>query len=160
MKSEKFATARWMHRVVVVLLVAMPFMLPLLMAAANYSLFTFTFNFPADTVRKVKAQPKSAVEDETIPDSLLHPRWRIQKTAPILVEDLDSSAIDLKMPDNIRQMVDYDDSLNVYYIGSKIGDTYLNAPVVMTPEEYQKWSDFLQFQSEFGSKENHWTIQV
>ena len=88
-----------------------------------------------------KAQPVSAVDDEDIPDSLLHPRWKIQKTAPVLVEDLDSSALDLKMPDNIRQTVEYDDSLNVYYVGSKIGDTYLNAPVLMTPEEYQKWSE-------------------
>ena len=74
-------------------------------------------------------------------DSLLHPRWKIQKTAPVLVEDLDSSALDLKMPDNIRQTVEYNDSLNLYVIGSKIGDTYLNAPVIMTPEEYQKWSE-------------------
>ena len=54
-----------------------------------------------------KAQPVSAVDDEDIPDSLLHPRWKIQKIAPLLVEDLDSSALDLKMPDNIRQTVEY-----------------------------------------------------
>ena len=88
-----------------------------------------------------KAQPVSAVDDENIPDSLLHPRWKIQKTAPVVVEDLDSSALDLNMPDNIRQTVEYNDSLNIYLIGSKIGDTYLNAPVIMTPEEYQKWSE-------------------
>ena len=87
-----------------------------------------------------KAQPKSMVEDESIPDSLLHARWRIQKTAPVEVNDLDSSALDLKMPDNIRQEVEYNDSQDVYYIGSKIGDTYLNAPVLMTPEEYRAWS--------------------
>ena len=81
------------------------------------------------------------VEDETIPDSLLRARWRIQKTTPVLVEDLDSSALDLRMPDNIRQRVEYDDSANVYYVGSKIGDSYLNAPVLMTPEEYMKWSE-------------------
>ena len=80
-----------------------------------------------------KAQPKLTVEDETIPDSLLHPRWRIKKTAPVLTEDLDSAAIDLKMPENIRQEAVYDDSLNVYFVGSKIGDSYLNTPVMMTP---------------------------
>ena len=88
-----------------------------------------------------KAQPKAKVEDESIPDSLLHARWRIQHTAPVLVEDLDSSALDLRMPENIKQQVEYDDSLNVYRIGSKIGDSYLNAPVVMTPEEYMRWSE-------------------
>ena len=29
-------------------------------------------------------------------------RWRIQRTAPVMVSDLDSSALDLRMPDNIR----------------------------------------------------------
>ena len=70
----------------------------------------------------------------------LRARWRIQPTAPILVNDLDSSALDLRMPDNIRQTVEYDDSANVYYIGSKLGDSYLNAPILMTPKEYQKWT--------------------
>ena len=69
----------------------------------------------------------------------LKARYRIQKTAPVLVHDLDSSAIDLKMPPNIRQTVEYNDSLNVYYIGSKLGDSYLNAPILMTPEEYRQW---------------------
>ena len=43
----------------------------------------------------VKAQPKLEVEDETIPDSLLHARWKIQRTAPVVTEDLVSSVIDL-----------------------------------------------------------------
>ena len=45
----------------------------------------------------------------------------------------------MRRPENIKQTVVYDDSLNVYYIGSKIGDSYLNAPILMTPEEYRKW---------------------
>ena len=100
----------------------------------------------ADTTRggkpSVKAQPKIIEADlEDTPDSLVHSLWRIQKTAPVLTEDLDSSALDLRMPDNIRQEAVYDDSLNLYYIGSKMGDSYLNAPIVMTPEEYMKWSE-------------------
>ena len=110
------------------------------------SIFSWAITPPQDDKSKEKkpapkAQPVSTVDDEEIPDSLLHPRWKIQKIAPMLVEDLDSSALDLKMPDNIRQTVEYNDSLNIYFIGSKIGDTYLNAPVIMTPEEYQKWSE-------------------
>ena len=91
---------------------------------------------------ETKAQPSSkVVEDDDIPDSLLHARWRIQRTAPIEVADLDSSALDLHLPDNIRQRVEYNDSLNVYLVGSKIGDSYLNAPVLMMPDEYRKWSE-------------------
>ena len=89
----------------------------------------------------IKAQPKLEVEDETVPDSLVHSRWKIQKTAPLLVADLDSTAVDLRMPDNIKQQVEYNDSLNLYFIGSKIGDSYLNAPILMTPAEYMKWSE-------------------
>ena len=99
-----------------------------------------------------KAQPVLQVEDETIPDSLLHPRWKIQKTAPIEVADLDSSALDLHLPTNIRQQVEYDDSLNVYKIGSKLGDSYLNAPVLMTPEEYRQWSERKEREAFFRKK--------
>ncbi|MDE5948405.1 MAG: hypothetical protein K2G86_06450, partial [Prevotella sp.] len=100
-----------------------------------------------------KAQPSLMAADETIPDSLLHPRWRIQKTAPLLTEDLDTSAIDLRMPDNIKQEAVYDDSLNVYFIGSKIGDSYLNTPVMMTPEEYRSWSERRAMQEFFRKKD-------
>ena len=88
-----------------------------------------------------KAQPKAQSDDEEIPDSLLHPRWPIRKTAPVVTEDADSFAIDLKTPDNIRQGVEYNDSLGVYFIGSKIGSSYLNTPLMMTPEEYNRWSE-------------------
>ena len=100
-----------------------------------------------------KAQPKIVTADETIPDSLLNARWRIQKTAPLLTEDLDSSAIDLKMPENIKQEVEYNDSLDLYFIGSKIGDSYLNTPVMMTPEEYRKWSERKAMQQFFRKKD-------
>ncbi len=100
-----------------------------------------------------KAQPVLQVEDETIPDSLLHSRWKIQKTAPIEVADLDSSALDLHFPTNIRQQVEYDDSLNVYKIGSKLGDSYLNAPILMTPEEYRQWSERKEREAFFRKKD-------
>ena len=88
-----------------------------------------------------KAQPKLVVEDESVPDSLVHSRWRIQRTSPIVAADLDSTALDLRMPDNIRQQPVYNDSLGLYFIGSKMGDSYLNAPILMTPDEYLKWSE-------------------
>ena len=92
-------------------------------------------------VPKAQPQKQPQVEDETIPDSLLHARWRIQRTAPMEVGDLDSASIDLRMPDNISQQAEYNDSLGLYFIGSKLGDSYLNAPVLMTPEEYLKWTE-------------------
>ena len=98
-----------------------------------------------------KEQPVLAA-DEEIPDSLLHPRWKIKKTTPVYVSDLDSSAVDLRMPDNIKQQAEYDDSTGVYLIGSKIGSSYLNAPILMTPEEYQEWSRQRELRSFFRQK--------
>lgn len=99
-----------------------------------------------------KAQPKLEIEDETVPDSLVHSRWRIKRTSPVEVADLDTSALDLRMPENIRQQAEYNDSLNLYFIGSKIGDSYLNAPILMTPEEYLKWSERRGRQAFFRDK--------
>ncbi len=101
-----------------------------------------------------KAQPKSIeVEDDTVPDSLVHSRWRIQKTAPLTTSDIDSSALDLHMPENVKLEAVYNDSLNLYFIGSKMGDSYLNAPFLMTPEEYLKWSERRARQEFFRNKD-------
>ena len=100
-----------------------------------------------------KAQPTLASAEEEIPDSLLHPRWKIQKTAPMEVADLDSSALDLRFPENIKQEVVYNDSTNTYVIGSKIGDAYLNTPMVLTPEEYLQWSERRERERFFRKKD-------
>ena len=92
------------------------------------------------------------MDDDLVPDSLVHSRWKIQRTAPIDEADLDSIKLDLKMPENVKQEPVYDDSLNLYYIGSKLGDSYLNAPILMTPEEYMKWSERKERQEFFRSK--------
>ena len=99
----------------------------------------------------IMAQPIIENED-TIPDSLLHPRWKIQRTMPITLNDLNQGAADLRRPDNLKQEVVYNDTINRYVIGSKIGDSYINAPVMMTPEEYRKWSERKAMQSYFRSK--------
>ena len=85
---------------------------------------------------------------ETPPDSLT-PRWRIQPTIPLVVEDLDSSALDLQMPDNIVQTVEMDTTGSGYRIGMKIGDTFLNTPILMTTEEYMQWTERRQMQQFF-----------
>ena len=80
------------------------------------------------------AQPLLA-DDDSIPDSLLHPRWLVQRTMPITLDDLDQNAADLKRPDNLKQDVVYNDSLDRYIIGSKISNSYINAPFMMTQDE-------------------------
>lgn len=99
----------------------------------------------------IKAQP-IIEDDDSIPDSLLNARWKIQRTLPITVEDLDQNAADLKRPDNLKQEVEYNDSLDLYVIGSKMSDSYLNTPIYMTPEEYRKWSEKKAMQRYFREK--------
>ena len=92
------------------------------------------------------------LQEDTIPDSLLHPRWKIQRTTPITQDDLKRGPHDLSLPDNVKQEVEYNDTLNQYVIGSKLGDSYLNTPIIMTPDEYRKWSERRSFYSYYRSK--------
>ncbi len=64
----------------------------------------------------------------------------------------------LKTPDNIRETVEYNDSLNVYYIGQKMGDSYLNVPTLMTPEEYRQYVEKRALH-DFFHKKNEENIQ-
>ena len=105
----------------------------------------------ADKAKKITAQPILENED-SIPDSLLHPRWKVQRTTPITMGDLDQNSVDLKRPDNLKQNVLYNDTLDRYIIGSKIGNSYINAPIMMTPEEYRAWSGKKLMKQYFRSK--------
>jgi len=98
------------------------------------------------------AQPQLVV-DEDIPDSLLHPRWDVQRTQPITDDDLQSGMADLDMPRNIEQEVVYNDTLGGYLIGSKMGSGYLGAPILLTPEEFGEWCN-RQIRNDFYRKKN------
>ena len=100
-----------------------------------------------------KAKPiEVEIDEETIPDSLLHPRWKVQRTTPVTYDDLRENSTDLIRPENMRQTVEYNDSLDRYIIGYKIGKTYVMAPIMMTPEEYRKWTEKRSFADYYRSK--------
>ena len=105
-----------------------------------------------DGNKPVVLVPQVQIEEDTIPDSLLHPRWKIQRITPVTEKDLDRNATDLALPGNIRQEVVYNDTLNRYYIGSKMGDSYLSTPIAMTPDEYRAWSERKEFSRFFRAK--------
>ncbi len=108
---------------------------------------------PADTARNKKINmPEVEIDEEEIPDSLLHPRWPVQRTTPITFGDLDQGSYDLQRPENMKQTVEYNDTLGMYIIGNKIGGTYVEAPIMMTPEEYRKWSEKRSFSDYYRSK--------
>ena len=92
------------------------------------------------------------IEDDSIPDSLLHPRWKVQRTVPITADDARKRTADLSMPDNIKQEVVYNDTLNRYFLGSRLGGGYLSTPLMMTPAEYKKWSERQEMNAFFRNK--------
>ena len=107
---------------------------------------------PADTVQKRR------------------PRFSVRKTGTENQDELKTKSADLKEPDNLKTDVIYDEKDNTYTVGTVLdkpttgrsgtnpgtnttgsngasatmtigqATSYLNAPLLMTPEEYQKWS--------------------
>ena len=102
--------------------------------------------------KSVSAQPFK-VEDDTIPDSLLNTRWKIQLTQPYSLSDLYQSPLDLQRPDNMKYEVVYNDTLNRFVIGNRMGNTWLSAPIMLTPEEYNSWTEMNE-RSAFFRKKN------
>ena len=100
---------------------------------------------------EVKEQP-ILEEEEEIPDSLLHPRWAVQRTVPITEDDLQQGSADLKRPENLSQQVVYNDTLDRYVFGNKIAGTYVYSPIMMTYDEYFKWSEQQAMREFFRSK--------
>ena len=99
----------------------------------------------------IQAQPE--LEDEAaIPDSLLNPRWKIQRTTAITDDDLNQGAADLKRPDNLEQKVEYNDTLDRYVFGQKMGGTWLYTPTMMSPAEYLNWSTKQKMKEFFRTK--------
>ncbi|MBR2250632.1 MAG: cell surface protein SprA, partial [Prevotella sp.] len=108
---------------------------------------------PDDTTKNRRVVMKDVeIEEEEIPDSLLHPRWPVQKTTPVEHSDLGQGSYDLQRPENMKQTVEYNDTLDRYVIGNKVGGTWVAAPIMMTPEEYRQWSEKRSFADFYRSK--------
>ncbi len=100
----------------------------------------------------IKAQPILEDEDAEIPDSLLNTRWKIQRTQPLTDDDLSQGTADLVRPENMKQTVEYNDTIERYIIGNKVAGTYVFAPTMMTFDEYFKWSEKKAIYEFFRSK--------
>ena len=114
----------------------------LLLSSAVVGAPAWSSLLPADTTKTKKPDlPDVIIDEEEIPDSLLHPRWKIQRTTPITFDDLQQGTTDLQRPENMQQTVEYNDSIDRYVVGYKIGGTYVGTPIMMTPDEYRVWSE-------------------
>ena len=104
--------------------------------------------------KKLPRHQPIQVDEDTIPDSLLHPRWKIQLTQPYSLSDLYQSPLDLKRPDALRYQAIYNDTLNRYVIGNRMGNTWLSAPIMLTPDEYMKWTEQNERNAFYRQKNN------
>lgn len=120
----------------------------LMVATFSYAIALPQLQDDKKKTRTSTAQPVQLDED-TIPDSLLHTRWQIQRTQPYSLSDLYQSPLDLKRPDNLQYQVVYNDTLDRYIIGNRMGSTWLSAPIMLTPKEYLAWTEQQQRNSYF-----------
>ena len=120
----------------------------LMVATFGYAIALPQLQDDKTKTRTSTAQPVQLDED-TIPDSLLHTRWQIQRTQLYSLSDLYQSPLDLKRPDNLQYQVVYNDTLDRYIIGNRMGSTWLSAPIMLTPKEYLAWTEQQQRNSYF-----------
>ena len=120
----------------------------LMVATFGYAIALPQLQYDKKKTHTSTAQPVQLDED-TIPDSLLHTRWQIQRTQPYSLNDLYQSPLDLKRPDNLQYQVVYNDTIDRYIIGNRMGSTWLSAPIMLTPKEYLVWTEQQQRNSYF-----------
>ncbi len=82
------------------------------------------------------AMPQEADANAAPADSS---RYGVKKTAPVTQKDLDKKMADLEDAENAQTSPAYDENRDLYVLGTKIGDSYLNAPFLMTRDEYDAW---------------------
>ena len=52
------------------------------------------------------------------------------------------TSMDLADPENLKpDEAEYDEKSGLYRVGTKLGDNFLSAPYLLTPEEYVKWTE-------------------
>ena len=50
------------------------------------------------------------------------PRYSVRRTTPETVKDLDTTAVDLRTPENLRTEVEYDEQTGTYVVGTRLGN--------------------------------------
>ncbi|MDR0349566.1 MAG: cell surface protein SprA [Tannerella sp.] len=77
----------------------------------------------------------------TVQDTIPETRYPVAKTKPEAYEDLNKKPpVDLRDPENLSTVIEYDIHTGMYIIRTRIGDMELGTPITLTPEEYQDYS--------------------
>ena len=88
---------------------------------------------------------------ENVQDTIA-PRYSVRKTVPGTLKDLSPHPADLQSPMNLRTEAEYDAKTDRYYIRTKLGNTEIGVPMVLTPEEYLDWTLKQSMQSYYRQK--------
>lgn len=98
------------------------------------SLMSVAISLPIGTARKNTLDQKEEKKDS------LQPRFKVKPTTVQNEKDIQHRSGDLKDPENLKSEVFYDEKTGTYRLGTKLGDSFLEAPFYMSEEDYQKWS--------------------
>lgn len=63
---------------------------------------------------------------------------QVKKTTIVTMADTARGPIDLKDPENLKNVAEYDENTGGYLYGTKLGDDFLGTPFALTWDEYQK----------------------
>ena len=92
------------------------------------------FSFGSTEAPEPQETPASPVPEDSLP--------KVRKTDYPNDELPKKYAFDFKDPENLQtEAGEYDEKSGYYKVGSKLGDNFLSAPYLMTPEEYMKWTE-------------------
>ena len=106
-------------------------------------------NMRSDLVRhSIKKRHKA----EIVVDSV-KARYPVSETTPRDFNDLQHRSLDLNDPENIVTDTTYNDKDSTYTISTRLKDgSLLDAPLLLSPEEYAKWHERKSMQSFFRKK--------
>ncbi len=92
-------------------------------------------------------------------DSIMMP-FRVQQTVPQTYEELmrDQFAADLTTPSNVKTEVEYDPATGFYVIRTKVGDTEIATPLMLSEKQYNDWQLRRQLQ-EYYQDRNQQLVQ-
>ena len=80
------------------------------------------------------------------------PRYSVRKTVPGTLKDLSPRPADLQSPTNLRTEAEYDARTDKYFIRTKLGNSEIGVPMILTPEEYLDWTLKQSMQSYYRQK--------
>ena len=86
--------------------------------------------------------------------------FRVQQTVPQTYEELmrDQFAADLTTPSNVKTEVEYDPATGFYVIRTKVGDTEITTPLMLSEKQYNDWQLRRQLQ-EYYQDRNQQLVQ-